>query len=99
MFLFTQTDLTLGASSVPVGAYSIYVIPNEKDWTLVVNKNTDENASYDPGQDLARTTMPIGHLGSKDQNVKVMFGHVSDKQCNIRIYHGDVGGWAEFKER
>ena len=99
MFLFTQTDLTLGGSSSPVGAYSMYVIPNEKDWTLVINRNVKENTSYDPSQDLARTRMQTGNLGSKDENVRVMFGHVSDRQCNMRIYRADLGGWAEFKER
>ena len=99
MFLFTQTNLTLDSSSIPVGAYSMYVIPNEKDWTLVINKNVNENASYDATKDLARATMQTGHLGSKDEKIKVMFGHVSDKQCNMRIYRADIGGWAEFKER
>jgi len=99
MFLFTQTALTLDSSSIPVGAYSMYVIPNEKDWTLVINKNVNENASYDPSQDLARATMQTGRLGSKDEKVKVVFGHVSAKQCNMRIYRADTGGWTEFKER
>ena len=98
MFLFTQTDLTLDGSSISVGAYSMYAIPNQKDWTLVIN-NVTENASHDPSQDLARTTMQTGNLGSKEHNVKVMFGHVSDKQCNMRIYRAGLGSWAEFKER
>ena len=99
MFLFTQTALSLGGSLIPVGAYSMYVVPNEKDWTLVINKNVSESASYDPNQDLARATMQTGHLGSKNENVKIMFGHVGDKQCNMRIYRADTGGWTEFKER
>lgn len=99
MFLFTQTDLAFHGSSIPLGAYSLYVIPNKKDWTLVINKNVNENSSYDPNQDLARATMQTGHLGSKEKNVRVMFGHVADKQCNMRIYRADTGGWTEFKER
>ena len=36
MMLFTQTFVTLGSSVVPEGAYSLYDIPEKRDWTFVV---------------------------------------------------------------
>ena len=39
MIIFTQTRLTLGNSEIPEGAYSLYVIPEKQNWTLVVNRN------------------------------------------------------------
>jgi Protein of unknown function (DUF2911) len=99
MYLFTQTNVTLSGSMIPAGAYSMYVIPADKQWTLVVNKNVKDSAKYDPSQDLARAKMDIGTLPSADQKVKVLFGHIADKQCNMRIYRAKLGGWAEFKEQ
>src|ERR1700674_5924447 len=37
--LFTQVPLILNHVEIPVGAYSMYVIPNKKEGTLVVTKN------------------------------------------------------------
>ena len=98
MFLLTQSDLTLNSSAIPVGAYSMFVIPDDTQWTLTVNKNVKEGSAYDPTQDLVHAPIQIGHLSSKDENVKIVFGHVANKQCNLRIYRGETGAWAEFKE-
>jgi Protein of unknown function (DUF2911) len=99
MYLFTQTDITLSGSTIPAGAYSLYVIPADKEWTLVVNKNLKDTAKYDPSQDLVRAKMDLGTLPSEDQKVKVLFGHIADKQCSMRIYRAKLGGFVEFKEQ
>jgi Protein of unknown function (DUF2911) len=55
MILFTQTTLLIGRSDVPIGAYSMYIIPGERQWTLIVNKNVDVRSRYDKLQDILRT--------------------------------------------
>ena len=97
MFLFTDTELLIGDSSVPTGAYSMYVIPAKNSWTLVLNKNVSDPNKYDEHQDLLRVPMQTGQL-SKPEQFAVSFGHVAPKQCNMRIYYGKTGAWAEFKE-
>ena len=62
MVLFTGAELKLGGTTVPVGAYTIYVIPGRKAWTLVVSKNEKPEAKYDPKQDLARADMETAPL-------------------------------------
>jgi hypothetical protein len=37
--LYVQTPLTLGNSTLGLGAYSVHFIPEKKSWTLIVNKN------------------------------------------------------------
>ena len=39
MTLFTEAQLSLGSSMIPIGAYAVYPIPAKDNWTLVVNKN------------------------------------------------------------
>src|SRR5450631_3381360 len=34
----TESDLQIGALKLPKGAYSIWTVPNEKEWTLIINK-------------------------------------------------------------
>ena len=43
--LFTNSPLSIAGTNVPVGAYTLYLIPNKKEWTLVVSTNTDKSAA------------------------------------------------------
>ncbi|HEX3351563.1 MAG TPA: DUF2911 domain-containing protein [Terriglobales bacterium] len=98
MFLFTSAPLEVGDTQIPVGAYSMYVIPQKDRWTLVFNKNVSEESKYDEHQDVVRAVMQVGQL-SDAQPFGVFFGHSAPKQCNMRIYEGKTGTWIEFKEQ
>ena len=54
----TDVDLTLGGAAVPKGSYTLYTLPGEKGWKLIVNKQTGQwGTDYDPAQDLVRIDM------------------------------------------
>jgi len=58
--LTTETDLMIGDLHVPAGKYTLYSIPGEKDWTLIVNKQTGQwGTEYNQAQDLGRVTMKV----------------------------------------
>ena len=42
IFLFTPTELTLGNSTIPTGAYSVYTIKNRNDWTKANRSNSSK---------------------------------------------------------
>jgi hypothetical protein len=97
--LFVGAPVSFNNAPIPVGAYSVYVIPNRKDWTLVVNKNVTPGATYDQAQDVARGPMELGEVDSPPGQLQVSFAHVGPKQCNIRVYYGKVGAFADFTEK
>ena len=99
MILFTQTAVILGSSVILEGAYSLYFIPEKKNWTLVVNRNVTAGSKYDEKQDLARAPMQIGEIDSPVKQPQVLFAHIAPKQCNMRLYYEKTGAWAEFRER
>ena len=100
MALFTQTNLTLGNSPVPAGAYMLYLIPGSDAWTLVVNKNVQDPAKYDQKQDIARVEMPAAELGSPVDKLKLTLAKMGGTQCNLRVYYAKTGTYgAEFKEQ
>jgi hypothetical protein len=99
MFLFTEAELSIAGSVIPAGAYSLYVIPEKRNWTLVVNRNTSAAGNYDQRQDLARTPMEIGESDVLVPQVQVALAHVAPKQCNLRLYYEKTGAWAEFHEK
>ena len=59
----TPTDVMIGNLHVPAGTYTLFTIPNEKEWTLIVNKKTGQwGTQYDESQDLGRVTMSVKSL-------------------------------------
>src|ERR1700739_3197329 len=99
MLLFTQAPLVAGNTDIPMGAYSMYIVREKDDWTLVVNKNVSAGNKYDKGLDVVRTGMLKGQLSEPQKEFTVFFGHTEPKQCNMRIYYGKNGTWAEFQEK
>ncbi len=99
MTLYTQIPVTLNNVTIPIGAFSMYVIPNKKDWTLIVNKNVTAGSKYDEGQDLARASMELGNLSSPVKPISVVLAHMGQKVCSIRLYYGMVGVVTEFNEK
>lgn len=58
--LKTDTDLVIGGATVPAGTYTLYTVPEEKKWTLIINKQTGQwGTKYDQAQDLARVEMKL----------------------------------------
>lgn len=95
ILLFTQTVVKAGNIELPVGAYSLYVIPDKNSWTLIVNKNVTAGAAYDEKQDLVRIPMQVGALPNAVPEPEVSFGHIAPKVCSLRVDYGKVGAWAD----
>lgn len=56
--LTTEADLDIGGTSVPAGKYTLWTLPTEDNWKLIVNKQTGQwGTDYDQSQDLARIDM------------------------------------------
>lgn len=56
--LTTDVDVTLGTVPLPRGSYTLYTLPGEKEWLLIVNRQTGQwGTEYDPKLDVARIPM------------------------------------------
>lgn len=99
MLLFTQTALMVNKTEVAPGAYSLWIIPEKKGWTLAISKDVRPDSQYNQAQDLVRVSMDLGQLGTPLKQPEVGFAHVAPKECNMRVYYGKTGAWAEFNEK
>jgi hypothetical protein len=55
----------LGGLKLPKGSYSIWTLPNEKEWTLIINSETGQfHLDYDKTKDFGRTKMNLKTLSS-----------------------------------
>jgi hypothetical protein len=95
MTLFTEAQLSLGTSLIPIGAYTVYPIPARGNWTLAVNKNVTAGAAYDEKQDIARAPMETAQVDQPSEALEVAFAHVGAR-CTLRIYLGKSASFADF---
>jgi len=51
-------DIDLQGTSIPAGTYSMYSIPGEKEWTIIINKKISWGTEYDEAEDFARIKVP-----------------------------------------
>ena len=70
----TDTDLMIGDTKVPAGKYSLYTLPGESSWQLIVNKQTGQwGTVYNQDQDLARIPMKVGKTSGPVEMMKISF--------------------------
>jgi Protein of unknown function (DUF2911) len=99
MYLFSQSELQIGKTTVPPGAYSLYAIPGDEEWTLVVNKGVEQRASYDASKDLAKLQAQTGELSRASDRLTLYFGRISPTKCTLRIDYGKQRAFADFEEK
>jgi hypothetical protein len=99
MTLFTNTPVQIGSRNLAIGAYTIFVIPTAKQWTLIISKSTDTSGAYDEQQDLVRVPMESGELPSPEAEFRVSFAHIAPDQCSIRLDLDKYGHFAVFQKK
>jgi hypothetical protein len=64
--LTTEADLVIGGVAVPAGTYTLFTVPSQSGWKLIVNKRTGQWGipySYEK-EELARIDMKVEKLPS-----------------------------------
>jgi len=99
MTLFINTPVQVGPRMLPIGAYTMFLLPSSKQWTLIVSKATDMSAAYNEQDDLVRVTMDSGELPNPETSLSVAFEHVSAGRCNLRVDLDKFGHFTAFQEK
>ena len=57
-------DVVIGGKKVPKGRYTLYAIPTETRWTMIINRETDIWGAfiYDASKDVVRTEVDVTKL-------------------------------------
>ena len=73
--LVTDTNLTVGGKDVPAGSYTIFTVPDQDKWVLVISKKTGEWGTPYPGEgdDFARVDMKASQLQSPVENFTISY--------------------------
>ncbi len=97
--LFANTSFAVGGKDIPDGAYTMFILPEEKSWTLIVSKSTDTSGKYDEAQDIQRIPMQFGKLPQAEPAFTAYFAHTAPDQCNLRLDLEKARAWIVFQRK
>jgi hypothetical protein len=89
--LTTEVDLNIGGVKVPAGKYTLYTLPSEGTWKLIINKQTGQwGTRYDQSQDLARVDMKKSSLPQPVEQFTISFDKKSESTADLNLDWADT---------
>jgi hypothetical protein len=96
--LNTEIDLNIGGAKVPAGKYTLYTLPSEGTWKLIINKQTGQwGTKYDESQDLARVDMKKTALPQPVEQFTISFDKKNDSTADLNLDWGNTRVSVEVK--
>jgi hypothetical protein len=90
----TEKDLDINGMKVPKGSYSIWTLPNEKQWMLIINKQTGQfHLNYDEGQDFGRVKMNLKTLTAPVEVFKIEVQPLSGNKGTLSLLWETTDAW------
>ncbi|MFT3903809.1 MAG: DUF2911 domain-containing protein [Niabella sp.] len=82
---------TIQGKKIPKGRYTLYAIPTEKNWTFIINKDTDAWGAfnYDASKDVVRATVPVEKNDKPLESLTIIF-EKSGRGVNLEA------GWDKY---
>jgi hypothetical protein len=81
-----DADLRINDVKLPKGSYSLWSIPGEKEWTLIINKQTGQfHLDYDPSMDFARTKLSVKKVAEPVETLRIDLRTAGDNRGVIAI--------------
>jgi len=86
--LKTQSTLRIRDLIVPPGTYTLYSLPEEHGWKLIVNKQTGQwGTVYNQDQDLGRVDMLEGVIpGAPVEKFLIDFAHTQGDKTELHLH-------------
>jgi hypothetical protein len=96
--LTTSSDINIGGTTVPTGKYTIFAIPGESKWALVISKKTGEWGTAYPGpdNDLARIDMKVSKPPALVENFTIAFDQKGNT-CTMRMEWENTSASVDIK--
>jgi len=79
-------DATFGGKKVKAGTYSMFAIPNEKEWTIILSSDVDYWGAYKYNEtnDVARIVAYVDKAAAPIENFSIVFEKgASDKEAKM----------------
>ena len=82
-----STEVKLNGATIPAGAYSLFTIPGEGEWTIIINKSVDKSGTqYDEKQDVVRfKATPVNLSDTSIETFTIEFNHIRDEAAVLNL--------------
>jgi hypothetical protein len=82
-----STAVKLNRAEIPAGKYALYTIPGEKEWTVIIYKDTSLNGvtGYNPTNDLVRFKAAPVKLAESVETFTIDINDVRDDTATINL--------------
>lgn len=95
--LHTDADLDVNGLRVPKGDYTLWVQPEAKQWTLIINKQTGQwGLEYNKGRDLGRVAMTTTMPPKPTERLKIALSSTGSNQGKLEIAWENYDSWVPF---
>ena len=78
-------EVLFGGQKVKKGTYALYVVPQEKEWKIILNRGVNNWGAYtyDAKDDVATTTVPVKMMNEKMERFTINFEDITDEKLNL----------------
>lgn len=92
--LKTDVPLKIGTATVPAGTYTLYTLPSQGTWKLIINKQTGQwGTIYHENQDLARVDMRKNALASPQEKMSISFENTQANGTELHVRWETTDVW------
>jgi hypothetical protein len=96
----TTAALSAEGKDIPAGNYTIFTLPEQNKWTLIVSKHTGEWGipyKYE-SEELARIPMSVSKTSSPVENFTISFDQ-GGSTCNMKLSWEETQASVQFSEK
>ena len=84
--LVTSTPIHIGTLALAAGTYTLYTLPGEQEWLLIVNKQIGQwGTEYHQDQDLGRVPMQAVPMSSPQEVMSITFEHTTPTSTQLHV--------------
>jgi hypothetical protein len=84
-------NVKFGGKNVDAGTYSLYTIPAEKEWTVILNKQTGQwGTEYNQSQDLLRVQAPAKKSKSMEETFTIQVDEKGNKADLVMMWENTM---------
>ncbi len=96
----TEADLMVGSAHVPAGSYTLFTVPEQEKWTLIISKKTGEWGIPYPGEseDLARVPMKVEKTSSTVDPFTITLDKIGDKAAALKMAWENTQASVDIRE-
>ena len=97
----TTANVQIDGTTIPAGHYTLFTLPSEGTWKLIISKKTGEWGIPYPGAqyDLARVDMKKQDLPSNMENFTINFQKAGPQSCVMNVDWEKTRAYVDIAEK